>query len=171
MCVFVCVIRFKCARHKSPEQFQGNRKQYCSVQQLHARINYFGIVSAIFFQCVFSFCFKNNFFSLYNSKHTNIRIPSARRHRIFEEKWFRAHKSTALNSTEKWLDTSENPSVRMATFYILIHFHLIDTLFCCSCFLFVRFDDPLLIIINTIICLFVFCFKTKKHYFWLCISQ
>lgn len=70
VCVFVCVIRFKCARHKSPEQFQGNRKQYCSVQQLHARINYFGIVSAIFFNASSRFVLKTIFFAT----NPNIRI-------------------------------------------------------------------------------------------------
>lgn len=91
------------------------------------------------------FALENNFFD-----HT-YELPSACRHRIyiFKENRF-GHKSTDLNSIEKWFDTSASENDRRTHGNILhIHFHLIDTFLS---ILSSAVDDPSLIIINTIVC-------------------
>lgn len=77
------MIRDKCARHKSPEQFQGNRKRYivlCSSRFTHVQIilAYSALFSS---RCVFVLLEKRNnfFFHQTNTKRLN-------RHRIYSKK-------------------------------------------------------------------------------------
>lgn len=98
------MIRDKCARHQSPEQFQGNRKRYCSVQQqLHARTNYFGILSAIL-PVRIRFALKTNCFYLLLSSVRQTNLFNCQAHagtEFIQRKMIIKHKSTDLNSMEK----------------------------------------------------------------------
>lgn len=107
-----------------------------------------------------------------NRKTIFFRIVSACRHRIitFKEKHF-GHKSTDLNSIEKWFDTCALLKMIAHTHGNILHpFPFAFAFDWYSFCLFSRLLRRSITNYNQHNCLFA-CFKTKIFYFWLCISQ